>query len=141
MLRAIHGIILRFICLIGADCVTPLALYAPHPGAARLITSSNIETLMRRVSATVYHLGPIKNRRELQRWSAHSLRVGACVILHAMGFTGTHIKWILHWKSDAFMVYLCSLAILADHHNAVFDQASAMPYFLYYYLFSIFIFF
>jgi hypothetical protein len=130
MLRALHRIILRFLRLLGPDNVTPLALYAPYPGATRLITSSNIEILMRRVAATVYNLDPIKNRKELQRWSAHSLRVGACVILHAMGFTGTQIKWILRWKSDAFMVYLRNLAILADQHNAVFDEASTMPNFL-----------
>jgi hypothetical protein len=113
------------------DSATPLALYQEsNMSSPKLISSINIEALMRHVAATVYGLCPVKDKKELQRWLAHSLRVGACVILHSMGFTDTQIKWLLRWRSDAFMVYLKNLAILANRQHTTFDEAVAMPHFL-----------
>jgi hypothetical protein len=41
---------------------------------------------MRHTAAHVYNLdAPARDKLVLQHWSAHSIRVGACVILHAMG--------------------------------------------------------
>ena len=93
-----------------------------------LITSTDIETEMRSVAARVYKLDPIKDKEALQRWSSHSLRVGACVILHSMGITETQLKWLLRWRSDAFMVYLRNTAILANTQYETLDKASAMPH-------------
>jgi hypothetical protein len=64
-------------------------------------------------ASRVYQLDPKKHSAELKRWSAHSLRVGACTILQAIGFSATLIKWLLRWRSDAYMTYLCNLAINA----------------------------
>lgn len=68
MLRIVE----RFVQLRGAnDYTTPLAVYqADDLVTTKLLTSMDIE-------------------KELQRWSAHSLRVGACVILHSMGYSPT----------------------------------------------------
>jgi hypothetical protein len=52
-----------------------------------------------------------------QGWFAHSLHVGTCTILHTLGFSATLIKWLLHWCSEAFMTYLCNLAINARQPN------------------------
>ena len=68
---------------------------------------------MRRLAAEVYHLHPSKDAKDLQRWSSHSIRVGACVVLHAMGFSDTDIQWILRWRSLAFTACLRNIAILA----------------------------
>jgi hypothetical protein len=111
------------------DFVTPMALYSdPLSTTTKLINSTNIEALMRRVAYPVYNLSPKRDKKELQRWSAHSLRVGVCVILHFMAFTETQIKWLLPWRSNAFMVYLRNLAVLSDWQHAVFDEAAAMPH-------------
>jgi hypothetical protein len=103
--RAWTRIVRRFILLRGTlDMDTPLALYVPSQGSQpRLITSTEIESTMRNAACRVYKLDPIKHSTELKRWSAHSLRVGACTILHSMGFSATLIKWLLRWRSDAFM--------------------------------------
>jgi hypothetical protein len=133
---AMLRILQRFARLRGlADFTTPLGLYgeeASRGGTPRvlLITSRDIETLMRETACRVYHLHPLKDRAALQMWSAHSLRVGACVILHTMGFTESQIKWILRWRSNAFMVYLRNTAVLARQHVDVMDAAFAMPHFL-----------
>jgi hypothetical protein len=85
---------------------------------------------MHTVAARVYNLDPLRDCDVLQSWSAHSLRVGACVILHAMGYTAAQIQWLLRWRSMAFLIYLRNLAVLADKHNITFNEAMAMPHFL-----------
>jgi hypothetical protein len=133
---AMLRIIQRFARLRGTtDFATPLGLYQEaslrgSPPRILLITSRDIEQLMRETACRVYHLDPIKDRAALQLWSAHSLRVGACVILHTMGFSESQIKWILRWRSNAFMVYLRNTAVLARQHVDVMDAAFAMPHFL-----------
>jgi hypothetical protein len=130
--RGMLRIVNRFVRLHGTDSHnTPLSTYRnTESGPPQLITSNNIDKIMRQAAATVYNLDPIKHKKELQRWSSHSLRVGACVILHSMGYTETQIKWLLRWRSDAFMVYLRNLAILSNKQNTTLDDAAAMPHFL-----------
>ena len=126
--KATLKIVRRFIRLRGInDTTTPLALYREPTGRTVLVTSNVIEKVMRQC-ATVVH--KVKTDPELQLFSAHSLRVGACVILHSMGFNATEIKWTLRWRSDAFMDYLRNTHVLATRQNRVFDEASAMPNFL-----------
>jgi hypothetical protein len=72
-------------------------------------------------------LDPSADKALLDRWSSHSLRIGACVILHALGFTDTQIMWLLHWKSNAFMTYLRNVAVLAQKQNIAFSEVEAMP--------------
>ena len=127
-IRAKLRIIRRFITLVGWNYTLPLSVFStldtappstPHDGppalTTRNITSTEIEFSMRRAAATVYNLNPEKPRdkKDLQLWSAHSLRVGACVLLYVNGYSDTEIKFILRWKSDAFRAYLRNLAFTA----------------------------
>jgi hypothetical protein len=82
---------------------------------------------MRATAAEVYGLNPAKHMRELQLWSSHSLRVRACVVLHAHGFTGPQIQFLLCWNSDAFMAYLRNLGFLALQHNVALSPSCDMP--------------
>jgi hypothetical protein len=59
----------------------------------------------------------------LQRFSSHSLRVGACVILHANGKNEVFIKQRLRWRSDSFMNYLRDVPILALEHAMVLRRS------------------
>jgi len=128
-LAIVYRIIQRFVALRGsADTTTPLAIFKdPATGQAQFITASIIESTMRTLAAHVYQLDPVKDRAALQLWSAHSLRVGACVILHTMGFTGSQIKFLLRWKSDAFLTYLRNVALMSDRQDEAIDRAAAMP--------------
>ena len=127
MLRILH----RFARLRGLhDEVTPLALYKNEgEKEPKFITASEIEKIMRLVAAQVYNLDPVKDKKALQLWSAHSLRVAACLILHAMGCTESQIQWLLRWRSNAFMVYLRNVAILSSLQHQKIDAAAAMPHF------------
>ena len=131
-IRPMYRILARFVRLRGAaDLKTPLAVFK-HPGTGvRLLTSVDIERSMRRTAAAVYGLDPTDETEKamLQRWSSHSLRVGACVILHSMGFDPSQIQFILRWKSDAFMLYLRNNSVLCDKQTQAFDKLSAMPHF------------
>ena len=137
-IHPMYNIIKRFVALRGPnDTTTPLALYSTSGvqgskarSDVRLITSTEIEAVMREVAAIVYNLDPVKHKEALKRWSAHSLRVGACVLLHALGFTAEQIQFLLRWRSLAFMTYLRNTALLAITQAAAFDKVAAMPHFV-----------
>ena len=129
---AMLRILRRFVRIRGFyDEKTPLALYKNEGDSeGRFITASDIETIMRHNAANVYKLDPVRDKKALQLWSSHSLRVGACVLLHASGCTESTIQWLLRWRSNAFMAYLRNVAILCNNQNAAFDKAAAMPQFM-----------
>jgi hypothetical protein len=121
-------IVKKFIHLVGWESAsTPLAIYQSSFGTICYITSTDINCTMRATAAEVYGLNPAKHTRELQLWSSHSLRVGACVVLHAHSFTGPQIQFLLRWKSDAFMAYLRNLGFLALQQNVALSASCDMP--------------
>ena len=134
MVRSTYSALQRFQRLQGVDGRlrgdrTPLSDYLePLSGTVKLVTATDIETFMRRLAVQVYHLHPVKDAIDIRRWSAHSLRVGACVVLHAMGFSGIDIQWILRWRSMTFMTYLRNVAILATKQYRALDKAAALPH-------------
>jgi hypothetical protein len=88
-------IVPRFARLVGRKHRIPLCVYCHDNGTICYITASIIKSTFRMAMAHVYKLDPITDSAHLCRWSAHSLRVGACVILHGMVFTGTQIQFLL----------------------------------------------
>jgi hypothetical protein len=62
------------------------SLFADNAGV-KLVAADDIERFIRHLVCSVYHLDPVRDAKDLSRWSSHSLRVGACVALHAMGFS------------------------------------------------------
>jgi hypothetical protein len=81
-------------------------------------------------AAHVYKLDPVKDCEHLRKWSSHSLRVGACVILHGMGFTDSQIKLLLRWRLDAFFDYLRNITGLAFKQYRALHDLSVMPNFI-----------
>ena len=96
----------------------------------RALTLNHIDGLL-----GVLNQGPIKDKqveKQLQaaitavygytkeearnKFTSHSIRVGACVLLHEAGRTATFIKDRLRWKSESFMEYLRDTASLAKQH-------------------------
>jgi hypothetical protein len=126
--RLLLRIVRRFVRLVGDDHTKPLCLCRDPCGKIRYITSTDISFVFRRAASFVYKLDPIKDAKSLSLWSSHSLRVGACVLLHAMGFTDVQIMWLLRWMSNAFMTYLRNVAVLSHRQNLAFSEAEAMPH-------------
>jgi hypothetical protein len=116
---ALYNIVARFVRLKGtSDTTTPLAIHKTNnPNLPiRSVTDSDVEKMMKKLAAKVYKLSPSNKTHAilLKRWTCHSLRVGACVILHSQGWTGEQIKFTLRWRSDAFMAYLRNCTVMAD---------------------------
>jgi hypothetical protein len=126
--RFLHRIFCRFIRLLGWTTSQPLSVYKAADGTIKNIVANDISTAMRALACQVYNLDPVKDKDAVQRWSSHSLRVGACVILHTMGFSAVQIQFLLRWKSTAFMNYLRNLAILSDSQNRAMADLSTMPH-------------
>jgi hypothetical protein len=104
----------------------PLAIHAVDSTVCH-ITDTAIEVVMRELARQTYKLDPTKDREAIQRWSSHSLRVGACVILHSTGRNATEIQHLLRWRSDAFMAYLRNTTLLADTQRASILSVAANP--------------
>ena len=133
-IRAFLQILNRYATLIGISTTEfPLSIYRrdPHPDSPILnITTADVERSIRSVAAELFSLHPVTNKNDLQLWSAHSFRVGACATLYANGFSAMEIKFLLRWKSDAFMTYLRNLAVTSRRHNTAVNEISEMPNFL-----------
>jgi hypothetical protein len=116
-----------FLRFFGKDYSKPLCICCDALGKLRYVTASDVNFVFRLAATQVYTLDPSADKALLDRWSSHSLRVDACVILHAMGFTNTQIMWLLRWKSNVFMTYLRNVAVLAHNQNIAFSEVEAMP--------------
>jgi hypothetical protein len=135
-IKLLLSIVERFVRLVGDRKDIPLAVYKHESGETRYLTEDDITSIMRSNAARTYKLDPKKDRKTLQKWSAHSLRVGACVILHAMGFTESQIQFLLRWRSTAFMCYLRNLAILSIQQNQAITTIETLPNFIKKHLFE-----
>ena len=91
------------------------------------IANARVENALRAAASQAYNLDPTQHRKQLQIWSAHSLRVGACATLYTKGFSEMEIKFLLRWKSNAFMTYLRNLAVTSRRHNDALNDISENP--------------
>jgi hypothetical protein len=124
------SIVDRFIRLLGNRNDIPLGVYCNKiTGEVYMITSAEIDPTMQSLATEIYKLDPTNpdDLKALLRFTSHSLRVGACNILHALGFKDYEIQRILRWRSTAFMLYLRNLAVVAQRHADAFTEASLMP--------------
>ena len=65
---------------------------------------------MRSLATAVHN---ITKKEDLQKFSCHSLRVGACCIYFASGVDPEFIKRVLRWESDAWKLYVRDLQTTA----------------------------
>ena len=124
------AILARHKALTDSHPTHPLSVYRTVEGKVCNITTADVETVIRRAAATLYKLDPIKHRDQLMLWSSHSLRVGACTLLYSQGFSEMEIKFLLRWKSGAFMTYLRNLAVTSRRHNLAMNETSEIPNFV-----------
>jgi hypothetical protein len=75
-------------------------------GEIRFITEIDISECLQLLAGQVYKL---TKPEELARFTSHSVRVGACVALHAAGLSKEDIKHALRWRSNTFWDYLRNL--------------------------------
>jgi hypothetical protein len=92
----------------------PLAVFTTTglpTGPITFVCAKHITAAFRASAQRVY---AITDLDALARWTSHSLRVGACVGLHAAGIEAESIQHALRWKSLAFKQYLRNIPAIAN---------------------------
>jgi len=97
-----------------------LAKFRNNKGKVEYVTNIHIANHLQQAAAAAYH---ITDKRALSRWTAHSIRVGACVGLQEAEKDGPYIQMRLRWRSLAFMDYLRNTITLAKQHVQSFINA------------------
>jgi hypothetical protein len=110
----------------------PVAVYKTKKGKVIYLTGNKIAKLLWKA---IKEVRPDTTSDELKRYSAHSLRVWACVLIDKAGKLLDYIKKRLHWLGDSFRMYLRDTAIIQHQHvdallavlQEVMDLISALP--------------
>jgi hypothetical protein len=87
----------------------PVAVYKTKKGKAIYLTGNKIAKLLRKA---IKEVRPDTTPYELKWYSAHSLRVWACILLNKAGKLLDYIKKRLRWLDDSFRMYLRDTAII-----------------------------
>ena len=98
----------------------PVACYS-YKGTLMYLTGKRIAHLFRVAVKACY---PTTSDAKLQRYSAHSLQVWACVLLDEAGMTPKFIMTRLRWMGNSFRMYLHDTRIIQDKHRDVLRAAS-----------------
>jgi hypothetical protein len=110
----------------------PVMVYKTKKGKVIYLIGNKIAELLWKATKEVQ---PDTTLDELKRYSAHSLRVWACVLLDKAGKLPDYIKKRLQWLGDSFRMYLRDTAIIQHQHvdpllaasQEVMDLIAALP--------------
>jgi hypothetical protein len=91
----------------------PVACYRTKKAPLLYIIGSRIATLLRKA---VKKVRPSTSADNLKKYSAHSLRVWACVLLDEAGMSPSFIKKHLRWLGDLLKMYLRDTKAIKDKH-------------------------
>jgi hypothetical protein len=100
----------------------PVACYRTKKAPLLYITGSRIATLLRE---TVKKEQPSTSANNLKKYSTHSLRVWACVLLDEAGMSPSFIQKRLRWLGDSFKMYLRDTKAIQDKHLTALQSASS----------------
>jgi hypothetical protein len=89
-------------------------VYNGKDGKMKYLTAKDMTAYIRDVAKSVH---PNLTKAQLAKYSCHSIRVWACVLLFEAGKKGDYIKKILRWLSECYRVYLRDTEKLASLHN------------------------
>ena len=85
------------------------------------LTGKRIAILFRKAVKAIH---PKTSKANLSRYSAHSLRVWACVLLDEAGMSPEFIMSCLRWMGNSFRMYLRNTGIIQDKHCDILRAAS-----------------
>ena len=92
---------------------SPLGVFKHETGAVRFITGHRIAWFFRNIARKVY---PDMPESEISKYSAHSIRVMAAVLLDEAGKDSKYLKTRLRWLGDSYQKYLRNTDELAAQH-------------------------
>ncbi len=87
----------------------PVAVYKTKKGKVIYLTGNKIAELLQKA---VKEIRPNTTLNKLKQYSAHSLRIWACLLLDEAGKLPDYIKKWLRWLGESFRMYLRDTAII-----------------------------
>ena len=106
--------------LLGQPDSMPVACYS-YKKELVYLTGKRIATLFREAVKAIH---PKTSKADLSRYSTHSLRVWACVLLDEAGMSPEFIMSCLRWMGNSFRMYLRDTGIIQDKHREILRAAS-----------------
>ncbi len=118
--RSAYKILLRAKRL-GQSDTQPMGVFVNRHGIVKYLTGSKISEVLQSVAKACH---PDLMRDELMRFSSHSGRVWAIIILDEAGMLPDFIKSQLRWMGNSYRLYLQDTSILQQKHLTALDRAS-----------------
>ena len=111
---------------LGAPVNEPAAVFQTRAGKRCFITDTLVAKTIRLSAKEVLN---ITDKKELHRWSTHSIRVTAANLLHRANMTDSFIQKRLRWKSTTFLMYLRNTIYAANAHSKALNiSESNLPH-------------
>ncbi len=98
-----------------------MGLNLSHQGIVKYLTGNKILELLQSIAK---HCHPDLTKDEVSRFSSHSGRVWAVVLLDKAGMNSDFIKSRLRWMGDSYRLYLRDTAVLQAKHVTALEQSS-----------------
>ena len=96
----------------------PVAVFSQN-NKTSFVTSGLVDKIIKHAAKLQY--GENSPDEELKKFTPHSVRVGAAVLLYKAGESGVFIKKRVCWRSDTFIDYLRNTFNAAKQHiQAIF---------------------
>ena len=99
----------------------PLAVYLNKSGTKKYLTGAKIAEVLRKIAKEVH---PDLTSKEIKKFSSHSGRVWAVVLLDQAGKSPDFIKSRLRWLGDSYRTYLRDTKIIQMQHTAALNNDS-----------------
>lgn len=115
-------IVMRKLRLDRRNLDTPLCVFSNAQGQVRYLTGKLVADLLRQAVKQVH---PNISPEELRKYSAHSLRVWACVLLDEAGKSPSTIKSRLRWCGESYRLYLRDTQKIANQHRDALSDGSS----------------
>ncbi len=98
-----------------------MGVYLNHQGIVKYLTGNKIYKLLQSIAK---HCHQDLTKDEISRFSSHSGRVWAVVLLDEAGMTPDFIKTQLCWMGDSYKLYLRDTVVLQAKHVTALEQSS-----------------
>ena len=99
----------------------PLAIYLNEKKQVKYLTPNKVTEILRKAVRKAY---PDKPAHEVMRYSTHSIRVWACVLLDEAGKSPDFIKKRLRWLGESYRVYLRDTNKINHQHVDALQESS-----------------
>jgi hypothetical protein len=99
----------------------PLVAMLDDKRKIKYLTYSKVASVLRKIAKKVH---PDWSQEEINKISAHSIRVWACVLLDEAGKLPSFIKSRLRWLGESYRTYLRDTAVINEQHNEALKKTS-----------------